>query len=248
MEIMNRIGTWCGSVAGVLTILILLITFGRLIMTLLREKHGKDSLLYRTVKGFPTIICVIYVINMVAHLCGRVTSSISTAASSATEAVLAQQWMTVTVWLLAYCILIWLAGSLEAGIFMWAAAVLGVVGSYAIWHNGWATFGIGFVALIVNAAVIDCMPKSATFFPHRRQMNVEENLGKSVEKRAHHGLLFGILWLASLVMAYLAGEYSLVPRGIELLNNKVNKKSKTSKPASSEEVEAISRPAEQPIV
>lgn len=41
MEIMNRIGAWCGSVAGVLTILILLITFGRLIMTLLRENTEK---------------------------------------------------------------------------------------------------------------------------------------------------------------------------------------------------------------
>lgn len=212
VSFVNKVGAWCGSVSGFLTILILLITVGRIVLTSLREKYGKDSTRYRLLKGLPTLVCAIYIINMIGYFCKKVTAGFG----SAVGAVLATSWIVISLWVVAYLILMGLSFATDAIFFSLVSTALAIIGSYAIWHNVPATIVVAVITVVIESVLWECGIDD--FFPHFER--------KSESKRKH-SLLFGLLWLGSLVIAYLAGEYSLIPRLIQYLNEKVNKKNAT---------------------
>ncbi len=216
VSFVNKVGAWCGSVSGFLTILILLITAGRIILTSLREKHGKDSTRYRLLKGLPTLVCVIYVINMIGYFCKKATAGFGSAVGSVIGAVLATSWIVISLWVVAYLILMGLSFATETIFFSLVGTALAIIGSYAIWHNGFATFMVALITVVIEGGFLACGIDD--FFPHFERKS---------ESERKHSLLFGLLWLGSLVIAYFAGEYSLIPRLIQYLNEKVNKKNAT---------------------
>lgn len=149
---------------------------------------------------------------MIGYFCKKATAGFG----SAVGAVLATSWIVISLWVVAYLILMGLSFATGAIFFSLVGTALAIIGSYAIWHNIPATIVVAVITIVIEGALLECGIDD--FFPHFER--------KSESKRKH-SLLFGLLWLGSLVIAYLAGEYSLIPRLIQYLNEKVNKKNAT---------------------
>lgn len=220
-EIMAQVAGWFGSVARFVTVLIVTIGVGRSVLTLLREKCGRHSTPYRILRGLPALVCGVYVVNMIARLC---------------SVIMCTEWLAMVVWVLA-CIMWMIALCRLDRIVFWLSTVPVIVGLCVLWSDDvlvsvvmWYMVCIGVLILI----------RDTTKTPHLSRDG--DNMATTRAGSSKRDCLSGVLRVASLVVAYLAGEYSLTPQVIEHLNDELSQQVTVVKTGKTESKEEESTP------
>lgn len=227
ISIFSRIANWCGSVTGILTILIVATTANRMILTAIREKHGKESTFYRNSKLISGTIYLIFFVNCLSAI-GRWLFGISTHAKTQVSTAItanadftARPAVLTTILIIFYIILTATALKRVSMAQSMIAATILTAGIHIIHGSVGATIGVGFFALIVVACCA-------------MELEGESKPKKKREPLTKKGIFLVITWAASVIAAYMAGEYSLVPKAIEYVQNHFRKGTKPAEEKASE--------------
>lgn len=239
--IIQTIVAWATSFTGILTIMIIMITAIRLVLTNIREKHGKESNYYRNMKHISGITCLIIVINATNIL---IRSHISGLWGFLNQSL----WYQCLTFAACYIAVSSIAMKyLSTPIAITINIALAFFGNYVDKTVEFApviTIITVIVAFIVSLIMTDNISKArnATIENNNTETIMLEpteatESTKSTEQTgpiptnffARHSFLAAMLWAGSLVVAYLAGEYSLVPKAVEYIQSQIKKYSATSK-------------------
>lgn len=224
--IFGRIANWCGSVTGILTILIVATTANRMILTAIREKHGKESTFYRNSKLISGTLYLIFFVNCLSSIF-RWLLGIGTQAKmqvgdkiAVNTASTTQMWISVAILVIIYIVMMTRADKrCKISSALIATTVL-TAGIQIVCKKFWLTAIVALFGLVILCAFVDCVGEP------------EEKEHKITKK----GVFLVITWAASVIAAYMAGEYSLVPKAIEYVQSHFKKGTKPTdeEPSTSE--------------
>lgn len=219
--IITHVTTWSTSLAGILTIIILTVTAARLILTHIRTKYGQDSSNYKTAKMLSGVVCLILGINGLSLLFSHCSAEIWGFINQSL-------WHQATTFVVIYIVMCGLA-------FEYYWTVVNYVSNAALvffmLHLGTATNLVLFCTIVGGIIAIGMI---ASYSDHvtRRESEQEDatNTAPNIDTAtvpgnffAKHGTLALILWVSSVIAAYIAGEFSLVPKAVEYVQAQYKK-------------------------
>lgn len=230
ISIFGQIANWCGSVTGILTILIIATTANRMILTAIREKHGKESMFYRNSKLISGTIYLIFFVNCLGAisrwlfgLVMQTKTQIGTTIATNSDFVTRPAILT-TILIIFYIVITASALKRVSMAQTIIAAIVLIAGIYIIHGSVGLTIGVGIFAIIVIVAISDGLSSADESETEREPLTKK-------------GIFLIITWAASVVAAYMAGEYSLVPKAIEYVQNHFKKGTKPATEETAEEEE-----------
>lgn len=221
INIFSRIGSWCGSITGILTIFVIATAINRMVLTAIREKHSKESLFYRNSKLISGTLYLIFFINCLGAICRRVlqigmqtkaqidTATIENTGSAIRPAVL------IGILAIIYVAMISNALKHGRGLQIWIATITLISCVQIILSAPGLTIAVGILAILL--ALSFCVELEST--------NYEDSESKKITKK---GIFTAVAWIISVAAAYMAGEYSLIPKAIEYIQNRFDKEKKAA--------------------
>ncbi len=228
ISIIGAIVNWCGSFAGILTILIVAITANRMLLTAIREKHQKDSTFYRNAKTISFMVYAIFTINVFAAVFGNLKGG---AVDIGTK-ILSMPWAVVMLLVIMYILSLIAADEYGHHYIVWIDTAVIIFGVQMITQDE--------LQKITGATIITAIITiiASSFCSTDINNNAERGLyDKTTEQdstnvgTSHKGIILTTLWIASVVAAYLAGEYSLIPKLTEYLQERARKMANKAKQA-----------------
>lgn len=251
------------SFSGVLTVVVLLFLVGRLGLSKCRESYGKESHRYLRVKLITGAFYLIVTINAVAviwrhYLVGNLTKFITQPEGRVSYLIL----LLVYIILLSFVIETkYVAASSTISLaFLCAMHKIGynLKISEAHYDDGFHTLiFIGAVALAFMVFACHLVQSNQVIRAEQatrsRESSEKPNAATSASSEPHScfGFLLGALWLGSVILAYIAGEFSLLPKAQEYIksrfaSSKVKKAAKSQNPDDTETTALIVYPASHP--
>ncbi len=244
--IIQTIAKWATSFTGILTIMIIMVTAIRLALTSVREKYGKESRRYRNMKLISGVACLIITINVISIF---ICSHITWLWGFLNQSLWYQCFAFATCYIAASSIALKCLSSPIAFITNIALAFFGNYIDKAIELTPRVTIATCVVAFLATLELTDTISQKRK--EASKNSNIEAITSESAPENddiktvspdlvstnffARHGFLAAMLWIGSLVAAYLAGEYSLVPKAIEYIQSQLKKYSASAdKTATSE--------------
>ena len=241
-SIFDGLARWAGSLTGILTIFIIVAVILRISLSAIRDKHGKDSRAYRTAKLIVGAMIAIFIVNCIGTLFRRIGVFIASVSggvigfsTDVTNSIIADN-VASTIALVAICAgLIILAFCNDFGTLIWIGWIIATGGVHAIYGNILATCIFGIVYFLWFGWMH--LEIGLEWFPQRRAKTWEtDGTPKSTKKT----VIMAILWAGSVVLAYIAGEKSLIPSAVEYMHTyfekvKAEKEAKAQAKAATEE-------------
>lgn len=251
ISIFHKISAWCSSVTGILTILVITISANRMILTAIREKHGKTSTFYRNSKNISGTLFLIFFINCVGSFFRwlfriGMQTGIYGDSSTKTKNTFWPWIMTAIIIILYIAMLSSALKRLNASL-AWIATVILCFGIFIIHHNIIATIVTIIISGTLSLVAHDEInapnkkseakkaenlkehsePQQVTELSEKQesQHTEEASIDDAANKIAKKNILIIVLWIISIIAAYIAGEFSLIPRVIECVRNRFKKPS-----------------------
>ena len=214
LSIVEKVVAWCGSFAGILTILVVAVTANRMILSAIREKHSKDSTFYRNAKTISFMAYAVFFINVI----GVLLSNAKNGAISIGTVVIETPWAVGMILAIIYIMALVIAASKVKVSIAWIGTVITICGTQLLTQDfdqnitDW-TIGIGILTLVISTCWTGFV------------LDLDKQSGDTNDEteEPHKGVILTLLWIASLIAAYLAGEYSLIPKLIEYFQDRAQK-------------------------
>ena len=206
-QIFNVVINWCCSIRGILSFLIIAFAANRIILTSIRDKYGKESTFYRNSKLISGTIFLVIIVNCLCAL-GKWIFGFGILAQFQSL----NPWMVTAILAIIYIAMMASATKHDKSSLMLIATVILAFGLHIIHSNTTVTCIAAGLSTIL-AFFLGCEVVESSVEP----------IG--ITKK---GVLLIIAWAASVVAAYMAGEYSLVPKAVEYVQNLLKKRTESA--------------------
>ena len=231
--VLSNITGWLLSIPGILTVMIVSILISRLILTNIRNKKGADSDFYRTAKILTGAGFAIFIINYVAalvhrlldfgkHLLGYATPAWQPSLSRDTTVA-----MIIVLAITGTCIALFCKGLKMR--WLWIATLCLAFGVHNIYADPDLTALVGIIAVAV-AAVMCLFSVAGKSIDAEKAANATDATSESQPQSATQAeqskkpsirklIFMGVLWVGSIVLAYIAGERSFVSQAEDFVRD-----------------------------
>lgn len=245
-DLLSATGNYFTSLTGIMTVLFILLALSRLILNSSRAKHGKDDQRYRNLKFAVGTFWAIFFVNALGiiwrHYSGAAWAFVTQSSWTAYTTLCIIYILSLAVsYRLLMIMPVWIISILTA----YAMNEINIAARTGGFGLGDHFTGLGNVGLIIFAicALIIALIASDDIDGRRKKMAEKASVDLADESSkataaptaitSGQGVILGAVWLSSVILAYIAGEFSLIPKAQEFVKAKLQQRFATAKKASS---------------